>query len=183
MIGFAGMANGSSMAFLLLRCRRNLVIKIQNMSLDKLKEYQQRRNFQKTKEPQGKVKELKKGKLAYVVQKHDASRLHYDLRLEYKGVLMSWAIPKEPKMDKEKRLAVRTEDHPVEYADFEGEIPEGEYGAGKVEIWDKGVWEPESVKKEKIVAIIKGKKLKGRFALVQLKNQPKNWILLKAKEI
>lgn len=153
------------------------------MLQNKLKTYHQKRNFAKTKEPKGTIKKSKVDKLVYVIQKHDASRLHYDLRLEHKGVLMSWAIPKEPKMDSQKRLAVRVEDHPKEYADFEGIIPEGQYGAGKVEIWDKGSWIPESIKKEKIVAILKGRKLKGRFALVQLKNQPKSWLFLKVKEL
>lgn len=152
------------------------------MSKNKLKDYQQKRDFKKTKEPEGTIKKSKLDKLIYVIQQHDASHLHYDLRLEYDGVLMSWAIPKQPAMDGSKRLAVRTEDHPVDYAKFEGEISEGEYGAGKVIIWDKGHWIPESVKKEKIVAIINGQKLKGRFALVQLKNQPKNWLFLKAKD-
>ena len=153
------------------------------MPEDKLKKYHQKRSFVKTKEPKGKIKKSKDDKLIYVIQKHDASHLHYDLRLEHDGVLLSWAIPKEPKMDKQKRLAVRTDNHPVEYASFKGEIPKGEYGAGKVEIWDKGTWQPESIKKEKIVAVIKGKKLKGRFALVKFKNQPKNWLFLKVKEI
>lgn len=153
---------------------------------NKLKEYQEKRNFKKSKEPPGKPVssrgDLRKASLVYVIHEHHASRLHFDLRLERNGVLMSWAIPKEPRMDNKKRLAIRVEDHPLEYADFFGEIPEGEYGAGMVKIWDKGTWQPENIKSFKIVAIIKGRKLKGRFALVQLKNNPKNWIFFKARE-
>lgn len=116
-----------------------------------------------------------------MIHKHHAGRLHYDFRLEWKGVAKSWAIPKMPS-GKEgiKRLAVQVEDHSLEYMDFEGEIPEGQYGAGKVEIWDVGYWEPESVKDKKIVALIHGKKLKGRFTLLNFK--AKNWLFFKAKE-
>ncbi|TKJ17945.1 ATP-dependent DNA ligase [Candidatus Woesearchaeota archaeon B3_Woes] len=118
-------------------------------------------------------------KLKYVIQKHDASHLHYDLRLEIDNVARSWAIPKEPSSKEGvKRLAILVEDHSVEYMDFEGKITEG-YGKGSVKIWDKGFWEPESVKENKIVAIIHGKKLKGRFTLVHFKE--KNWLFFKAK--
>jgi DNA ligase D-like protein (predicted 3'-phosphoesterase) len=144
-----------------------------------LKEYQSRRDFAKTNEPKPANKRRSADKLVFVVQKHAARNLHYDFRLEYKGVLLSWAVPKQPSNTGLKRLAVRTEDHPVDYAEFEGQIPEGEYGAGKVEIWDKGVWIPESVGKEKIVCKLQGRKLKGRFALVRFKNQPKNWLFFK----
>ena len=115
-----------------------------------LEEYEKKRNFKKSHEPKG---EIKKGKdNIYVIQKHDASHLHFDLRLEMDAVLKSWAIPKSPPTEKGvKRLAVATEDHPVDYADFEGEIPEGQYGAGTVEIWDKGTYELEEKKKDKIV--------------------------------
>lgn len=119
-------------------------------------------------------------KLKYVIQKHDASHLHYDFRLEIDNVAKSWAIPKEPSAKEGvKRLAILVEDHSVEYMDFEGIIEEG-YGKGTVKIWDKGYWEPESIKKNKIVAIIHGKKLKGRFTLVHFKE--KNWLFFKAKE-
>jgi len=119
-------------------------------------------------------------KLKYVIQKHHASHLHYDLRLELDGVAKSWAIPKGPSSEEGvKRLAVEVEDHSVDYMNFEGEIKEG-YGAGKVEIWDNGYWEPESVKEKKIVAIIHGKKLKGRFTLLNFKE--KNWLFFKAKD-
>jgi len=119
-------------------------------------------------------------KLKYVIQKHHASHLHYDLRLELNGVAKSWAVPKEPAVEEGvKRLAVEVEDHSVDYMDFEGEIKEG-YGAGKVEIWDNGYWETESVKEKKIVAIIHGNKLKGRFTLLNFKE--KNWLFFKAKD-
>jgi len=120
-------------------------------------------------------------KLKYCVHKHHATRLHYDLRLEHEGVAKSWAVPKEPpKIEGVKRLAVEVDDHKVSYMSFEGEIPEGQYGAGKVELWDTGTWEPESIKEKKIVAIIHGKKLKGRYTLVNFKG--KNWLFFKAKE-
>ena len=116
----------------------------------------------------------------YVVQKHRARRLHWDLRLEMDGVLKSWAIPKEPLNQKGvKRLAIQVEDHALEYANFEGTIPEGYYGAGKVEIWDRGTYELEKREENKIVLRIKGEKLKGRFCLIKLKNREKEWIFFK----
>jgi len=115
----------------------------------------------------------------FVIQKHYASHLHYDFRLEMKGVLKSWAIPKiPPKKSGIKRLAIQTEDHALDYADFEGIIKEGRYGAGKVEIWDKGKVSFESIKKDKIVFELKGKKLKGKYVLVRFKN---NWLFFKKK--
>lgn len=119
-------------------------------------------------------------RLKYVIQKHKASHLHYDLRLEHEGIAKSWAIPKKPPVEEGlRRLAIKVEDHPVDYMDFEGEIEEG-YGAGTVEIWDKGYWEPESIKEKKIVLIIHGEKLSGRYTLVNFKE--KNWLFFKAKE-
>lgn len=116
----------------------------------------------------------------YVIQKHDATRLHYDMRLEMDGVLKSWALPKTPPIEKGvKRLAVQTEDHAVEYADFEGEIPEGSYGAGAVEIWDKGTYTIEERDNDKLVIHVKGKKLQGRFCLIKFKGQQKNWLFFK----
>jgi DNA ligase D-like protein (predicted 3'-phosphoesterase) len=117
----------------------------------------------------------------YVIQKHWATRLHYDLRLEMDGVLKSWAVPKEPPTAPGiRRLAVEVEDHPVEYADFAGEIEEGSYGAGRVEIWDKGTYTLTERDEDKIVVDIEGEKLKGRYALVHTGD--KNWLFLKAKE-
>ena len=119
--------------------------------------------------------------LKYCIQHHFASHEHFDVRLEYKGVAKSWAVPKEPpKTEGVKRLAVQVEDHQVSYMRFEGSIPEGQYGAGKVELWDTGTWEPESISKKKIVALIHGKKLKGRFTLVHFKE--KNWLFFKSAE-
>ena len=118
-------------------------------------------------------------RLKYVIQKHHATHLHYDLRLELEGVAKSWAVPKEPTMEEGvKRLAVAVEDHSVDYMDFEDVIEEG-YGAGTVEIWDSGYWEPESVKEKKIVGTIQGKKLNGRFTLLNFKE--KNWLFFRTK--
>lgn len=150
-----------------------------------LKEYQKKRDFKKTKEPAG-IKETGE-KHIFVIQKHYASHLHYDFRLELDGVLKSWAVPKgPPKTAKEKRLAVEVEDHPVSYAKFEGTIPEGEYGAGTVEIWDKGVWIPlgnpqQQLKKGHLEFELKGKKLSGRWMLIrtQMKAKKANWLLIK----
>src|SRR5215469_3218258 len=109
-----------------------------------LKEYTRKRSFEVTPEPRGSVKRRKGGSLLYIVQKHQASRLHYDFRLEWNGVLLSWAIPKGPSLDPSvKRLAMHVEDHPIEYANFEGIIPAGEYGGGTVMVWDRGTWTPE----------------------------------------
>ncbi len=147
-----------------------------------LERYKKKRNFKKTSEPKAKVKKKSKGKLIYVIQKHQASHLHWDLRLEFDGVLRSWAVPKEPSKDpKVRRLAVEVEDHPLEYAKFEGEIPEGQYGAGTVKIWDKGTFEPINVKDKKIIFKINGKRLKGTYVLVKFK-PPKNWLFFKKKE-
>lgn len=115
----------------------------------------------------------------YVIQKHAATHLHYDLRLEMDGALKSWAIPKEPPTTSGvKRLAVQVEDHPVGYANFEGTIPEGEYGAGTVEIWDKGFYNLIDRKEDKLVVEIHGEKLRGTYVLVRFKNK-KNWLFFK----
>ncbi|NPV50898.1 MAG: hypothetical protein HPY60_06860 [Candidatus Methanofastidiosum sp.] len=116
----------------------------------------------------------------YVIHKHDATRLHYDLRLEIDGVLKSWALPKIPPTEKGiKRLAIFTEDHPLDYATFEGVIPEGNYGSGKVEIWDKGKFSLIENEKDKIVVNIYGNKLKGKYCLIRFKDQDKNWMFFK----
>ncbi len=114
----------------------------------------------------------------FVIQKHQARALHYDFRLEVGGVLKSWAIPKEPPSAPNlKRLAIPTEDHDLSYAEFAGEIPEGEYGAGKVEIWDKGTYELEERTESKIVIHLNGERLQGRYCMVKLKDQ--NWLFFK----
>ena len=118
----------------------------------------------------------------FVIQKHAARRLHYDLRLEMDGVLKSWAVPKEPpRTAGVKRLAVQVEDHPIEYADFEGIIPEGHYGAGKVEIWDRGSYILKERTDKKIVFELNGEKLKGTYVLLKFKGD-KNWLFFKKKE-
>jgi DNA ligase D-like protein (predicted 3'-phosphoesterase) len=115
----------------------------------------------------------------YVIQKHSATRLHYDLRLEMNDVLKSWAVPKEPPLKSGvRRLAIQVEDHPLEYADYEGNIPKGEYGAGTVEIWDKGTFNLVDRKENKLIIDINGQKLNGTYVLVRLK-QPKNWLFFK----
>jgi len=117
----------------------------------------------------------------YVIQKHAASHLHYDLRLEMDGALRSWAVPKEPPTSAGvKRLMVQVDDHPLDYASFEGEIPQGQYGAGKVEIWDKGDYKLVEREKNSLVIDINGKKLKGTYVLVQFKGD-KNWLFFKKK--
>lgn len=163
------------------------------MSKDTLKEYKKKRNFKATKEPSGStISSKKKSKtLIFVIQEHHARRLHYDFRLECGGVLKSWAVPKGPSLDpSEKRLAVETEDHPLEYADFHGIIPEGEYGAGKVFIWDKGTWQSEdenpeeALRKGHLKFRLKGKRIKGSFVLIRTSmgegdGSKKNWLLIK----
>ncbi len=147
-----------------------------------LEEYKKKRDFSKTPEPKAKKKKSRKKGLVYSIQKHDASHLHYDLRLEREGVLKSWAIPKQPPKKKGvKRLAVQTEDHPVDYAFFEGKIPEDEYGAGKVEVWDKGTYQTLKEGKDDWIIDIKGEKLKGEYVLVhtRMRGNPKNWLFFK----
>ncbi len=144
-----------------------------------LKEYRRKRDFQKTTELTGEVKVSKLR--IYVIQRHAASHLHFDLRLEMGGVLKSWAIPKEPPTSVGvKRLAVQVEDHPVEYASFEGIIPEGEYGAGTVEIWDKGIYNLIDRKEDKLIVEFDGAKLSGAYVMIRLKDR-KNWLFFKKK--
>jgi len=120
-------------------------------------------------------------KPVFVVQEHHAKKLHWDFRLEIKGVLKSWAVPKEPPLKAGvKRLAIQVEDHNLSYADFEGEIPEGQYGAGKVKIWDKGTYEMKSRKEGKIVFALKGKKMKGDYVLLRFRKAgDKNWLFFR----
>ena len=120
----------------------------------------------------------------YTIQKHDASTLHYDLRLEKDGVLKSWAVPKGPSEDpSDKRLAIETEDHDLDYADFEGEIEEGEYGAGEVELWDEGTYEEVKWEENEIIVDIHGDKLDGKYVLIRFKpeEEPENWLFFKKK--
>ena len=156
-----------------------------------LRNYQQKRNFHHTPEPEPGRSRGGPGR-TYVIQKHDASRLHYDLRLELGGVLKSWAVPKGPSLDpSRKRLAVQVEDHPVDYAGFEGTIPEEEYGGGTVMVWDRGTWEPEGdpdqgLNKGHLAFRLQGKKLQGGWDLVRMDRasdqEKKNWLLIKKKD-
>jgi bifunctional non-homologous end joining protein LigD len=158
-----------------------------------LKEYQAKRNFDVTAEPKGTVKRTK-SKLAYVIQKHRATQLHYDFRLEWNGVLLSWSVPKGPSLDPSvKRLAVQVEDHPVDYGGFEGVIPEGEYGGGTVMLWDRGTWTPEdpdvdgSLSKGELKFSLNGEKLEGSWVLVRTrgfggKSAKPSWLLIKHRD-
>ncbi len=161
------------------------------MPVRSLSRYSSRRNFAQTPEPKSARGKGRKH-LAFVVQKHCASHLHYDFRLELDGVLKSWAIPKGPSLDpQQKRLAIRVEDHPWDYRDFEGTIPEGNYGAGKVIVWDRGTYrcaEADSedavrrqLRKGTLRIVLRGHKLRGTFALVRL-NTPRRWLLIKAND-
>jgi bifunctional non-homologous end joining protein LigD len=147
-----------------------------------LSEYNEKRDFSRTTEPPME-KETGTGK-SFVVQEHHARRLHYDLRLEKDGVLKSWAVPKgPPEISGDRRLAVQVEDHPLEYEKFEGTIPEGQYGAGTVKIWDKGFYEPIFWKEDKIEFIVSGEKMEGRYVLVKFKKAgDKNWLLFKGSD-
>jgi len=146
-----------------------------------LKEYSKKRNLKKSGEPKAVVKKSSRKKI-YVIQKHNASHLHWDLRLSMNGVLKSWAIPKEPPKTKGiKRLAINVEDHPINYAKFEGEIKEG-YGKGTVKIWDRGTYELIEKDKKKIEIKINGKKLKGKYVLVKThygSRPEKSWLFMK----
>lgn len=158
---------------------------------NKLEKYNEKRNFDKTFEPEGMVEDNDKG-LRFVVQHHMASREHYDLRLEWKGVLLSWAVPKGPSYNtRDKRLAVHVEDHPLSYRNFEGTIPKNQYGGGIVMIWDEGFWEPrgnveEGRQKGEIKFILKGRRLKGKWTIVRWKakfnEKTDHWLLIKEKD-
>ena len=171
------------------------------MAKDSLSEYSAKRRFDATPEPAPGAAMPRRGPLLFVIQQHSARRLHYDFRLECDGVLMSWAVPKGPSLDPaEKRLAVRTEDHPFDYGSFEGIIPEGQYGAGEVIVWDCGVYSPdedgktrfhdrataerlvrEAIAAGKLSLLLRGEKAKGSFALVRTKDA-KNWLLIKHRD-
>jgi len=149
-----------------------------------LKKYNSKRNFKKTNEPVGKIKKSKNKKLKFVIQHHIARKDHYDLRLEWNGVYVSFAVPKGPSFNpKDKRLAIKVEDHPLSYGNFEGIIPKDEYGGGTVMLWDKGYWESEykpNFNKGPIKFTLKGKRLKGSWTLVKFKDD--NWLLIKEKD-
>ena len=159
-----------------------------------LTKYHAKRDFEMTSEPKGTAKKRAAGHaLSFVVQKHLASHLHYDFRLEWKGVLLSWAVPKGPSLDAAvKRLAMAVEDHPLEYGGFEGSIPEGQYGGGTVMVWDRGTWEPEnpdvdgSLRGGELKFTLHGSKLKGSWVLVRTKGFGQagrsSWLLMKHKD-
>lgn len=162
------------------------------MAADKLSTYKKKRDFKQTKEPSGAAAVKPANRLRFIIQKHDATRLHYDLRLELDGVFKSWAVTKGPSLDPhDKRLAVEVEDHPLGYGDFEGTIPKGQYGGGTVMLWDRGYWEPEgnkspeeALKKGDLKFVLQGKRLNGSFVLVRMRNdrdggKRTNWLLIK----
>jgi bifunctional non-homologous end joining protein LigD len=161
---------------------------------DSLKTYRAKRDFTKTAEPSGASSKRKAGGNRYLIQKHDATRLHFDFRLEHRGVLLSWAVTRGPSLDPhDKRLAVHVEDHPLDYGDFEGTIPEGEYGGGTVMLWDEGTWEPvgdpdEGLAKGDFKFILHGERLKGKWVLVRMRPRPgekskhENWLLIKERD-
>src|ERR1700719_2547731 len=160
-----------------------------------LNEYRKKRDFKISPEPSGDkaAPQAPKSSLIYVIQKHRASQLHYDFRLEFRGTLLSWAVPKGPSLDPSvKRLAMQVEDHPIEYASFEGVIPVGEYGGGTVMVWDKGTWEPEqpdpqaALEKGDLKFTLHGKKLKGSWVLVRTRGfgggSKPSWLMIKHRD-
>lgn len=158
-----------------------------------LKRYQEKRQFKSTPEPEGTKKQKTKYKHIFVIQKHAASHLHYDFRLEINGVLVSWAVPKGLSLaPKKKRLAIRTEDHPIEYADFEGVIPEDQYGGGAVIVWDQGKYQNISdskmtgaLKEGKISVWLNGHKIQGGYHLIRTQKNQENkeqWLIMKADD-
>lgn len=161
-----------------------------------LTKYNSKRKFDETSEPEGK-EGAENEKLIFVVQRHHASHLHYDFRLELDGVLKSWAVPKGPSLNPtDRRLAMMVEDHPIDYATFQGEIPEGNYGAGHVDVWDHGTYEPidehgkeidtktfaHNLHEGSVKFSMHGKKLKGEFALVNMHKDEKSWLLIKHRD-
>jgi bifunctional non-homologous end joining protein LigD len=157
----------------------------------KLSRYNEKRDFTKTAEPKGASKTKGKGD-SFVIQKHDATRLHFDFRLEHNGVLLSWAVPKGPSLNPaDRRLAVRTEDHPVEYGKFEGTIPKGQYGGGTVMLWDRGIWASlsdvdEGLRRGSLKFLVKGERILGGYAPVRMPKKRgekgENWLLIKERD-
>jgi len=162
------------------------------VALRKLSTYRKKRDFDKTDEPSGEVKVAPSKQRRFVIQKHAATRLHYDLRLEFDGVFKSWAVTRGPSLDPhDKRLAVEVEDHPLDYGDFEGTIPEGEYGGGTVQLWDRGYWESDDpergFKKGDLKFTLHGDKLHGSWVLVRMRHDRNggkrtNWLLIKHRD-
>jgi bifunctional non-homologous end joining protein LigD len=167
------------------------------MANNNLAAYRRKRDFTKTPEPSAKTTIKRAAYPRFIVQKHAASRLHYDLRLEHNGVFKSWAVTKGPSCDpRDKRLAVEVEDHPLDYGDFEGTIPKGEYGAGTVMVWDRGFWKPDgesadvgaALRKGELKFVVAGEKLKGGWVLVRMKGRESdrstrsNWLLIKHRD-
>src|SRR5471032_3108079 len=162
--------------------------------MKKLAKYRAKRDFKKTAEPSGAARVAKAEHRRYVVQKHAATRLHYDFRLELDGVFKSWAVTKGPSLDPhDRRLAVEVEDHPLDYGDFEGTIPKGQYGGGTVQLWDRGFWAPEkgfedidkALKKGELKFVMEGERLHGGWVLVRLRDDRKgrsNWLLIKHRD-
>src|SRR5215831_3746638 len=170
------------------------------MPRDSLAPYRAKRDFQQTAEPSGKAAVPAAEQLRFVIQRHDATRLHYDFRLELDGVFLSWAVTKGPSLDPTvKRLAVQTEDHPLDYGDFEGTIPKGQYGGGTVQLWDRGYWMPEGdphegLKKGDLKFTLEGDRLQGSWVLVRMRwdrrggsgrgggGKKNNWLLIKHRD-
>jgi len=162
-----------------------------------LKKYQEKRSFEQTPEPNGVTKKNRVDLPVFCVQRHDASHLHYDFRLEYKGVLLSWAVPKGPSLKTtDKRLAIQVEDHPFDYRNFEGVIPKGNYGGGSVMLWDEGFYGTpgaaskkeiekameKGLKKGHLDFVLNGQKLKGAYSFVKMQNTENQWLLIKGKD-
>src|SRR5882724_9379380 len=165
------------------------------MRRDNLASYRAKRDFERTDEPSGKTSVAPAQHLRFVIQRHDATRLHYDFRLELDGAFKSWAVTKGPSIDPAvKRLAVEVEDHPLDYGDFEGTIPQGEYGGGTVQLWDRGYWQPdgdksagEQLKSGELKLTLAGERLKGSWVLVRMKSDRNggrrtNWLLIKHRD-